>query len=224
LTALIGREDRSAIERLFRSSLTGEVRVALFTSKHSCLYCGQTRQLLEEIASLSDRIKLEVVDKDEEGARAAEMKVEFTPTVVVVASNGAKLHYVGMPGGRQLRSLVEDLVDASRGTSEMGERTRRAIRGVRTPTVIKVFVTPVCPYSPLVVRSAHKFALENPMIRALMVETVEFPDLAKKYDVVGVPRTVINDRVAFDGAPAEEAFAEKVLDASRQSSDCEPRT
>ncbi len=52
------------------------------------------------------------------------------------------------------------------------------------------------------------------MIRALMVETAEFPELTKRYNVVGVPRTVINDRLQFDGAPSEEAFATKVLEAS----------
>jgi glutaredoxin-like protein len=221
MTALIGKEDKSEIERLFLSRLAGEVRILLFTSKQGCLYCNQTRQLLEEIASLTDKIKLEVLDKDEEVTRAAEMAVDTAPTTVVVASNGAKLRYVGMPGGRQLRSLVEDIVDAFRGRAEMDEATREIIRRVNTPTVIKVFVTPVCLYSPLVVRSAHRFALENPMISALMIETLEFPELAKKYNVVGVPRTVINDKVAFDGAPAEEVFAEKVLEASAQSSKSE---
>src|SRR5450759_3194946 len=211
MTALIGREDRTEIERIFRSELTGDVKVFLFTTKGGCLYCGQTRQLLEEIASLTDKIRLQVLDKGEDVSRAVEFAVEVAPTTVIVASNGAKLHYVGMPSGRQMRSLVEDIVDASRGRTEMDEETKGTIRRVSAPAVIKVFVTPVCPYSPLVVRSAHRFALENPMISALMIETVEFPELAKKYNVVGVPRTVINDRVAFDGAPAELAFAEKVL-------------
>jgi glutaredoxin-like protein len=214
MTTLIGKEDRAEIDRLFRSGLTAEVKVLLFTSKRGCLYCAQTRQLLEEIASLTDKVRLEVLDKDEEVARAQEMAVDLAPTTVLIASNGARLHYVGMPAGRQLRSLVEDVVDASRGRSEMDEEARGTIRRVSSPTVIKVFVTPMCPYSPLVVRSAHRFALENPMIRALMIETAEFPELARRYNVVGVPRTVINDEIGFDGAPSEKAFAEKVLEAS----------
>ena len=47
-----------------------------------------------------------------------------------------------------------------------------------------------------------------------MIETAEFPELAKRYNVVGVPRTVINESFGFDGAPSEKAFAEKVLEAS----------
>ena len=214
MTNLIGKEDMREIDGLFRSQLAGEVSVLLFTSKRDRVYCGQTKQLLQEVASLTDKVKLEVFDIEEERARAGKMAVDLTPTTVVVASNGAKLYYVGMPAGRQLRSLVEDVVDASRGRADMDEETRSIIRRVDAETVVKVFVTTFCPYSPLVVRTAHRFALENLKIRALMIETAEFPQLAKRYNVVGVPRTVINEDAGFDGAPAEKAFAERVLEAS----------
>lgn len=218
MTALIGKEDRAEIERIFRTGLEGDVKVVLFTSKDGCQYCDRTRKLLEEVSSISDKVKLDVLDNDEERARGKAMGVDLVPTTVIVASNGATLHFVGMPAGRQLKCLVEDIINASRGGTQMDEQTRSIIRRVTAPTIIMVFVTTFCPYSPLVVRSAHRFALENPMIRALMVDTVEFPELAKRYNVVGVPRTVINDRLQFDGAPSEEAFAAKVIEASTQSS------
>ncbi len=214
MTAIIGKEDRQEIQSLFRSGLEGEVRIVLFTSKGGCAYCAQTKQQLEEIASLSDKIMLETLDSDSEAARARELGAEVFPTTVVLASNGAKMHFVGMPAGRQLRSLVEDILDASRGRTEMDEETRETVRRVAAPTTIKVFVTPTCAYSPLVVRSAHRFAIENPLISASMVEALEFPELVRRFDVVGVPRTIINGVVAFDGAPTEKAFADKVLEFS----------
>jgi len=217
MTSLIGKEDATEIARLFDAELGGQVGISLFTSRRGCQYCERTEQLLREIAALSHRIELEVIDRDEDRARAGEMAVELAPTTVIAASNGAKMHYVGMPGGRQLRSLVEDVIDASRGRAEMDEETRTTIGRVKKETVIKVFVTPFCPYSPLVVRSAHRFALENPLIRSFMIETLEFPEVVKRYNVLGVPRTVINEGVGFDGAPTEKAFAEKVLEASTAS-------
>ena len=40
---------------------------------------------------------------------------------------------------------------------------------------------------------AHQMAMENPgMIRAEGVEATEFPDLANRFNVRGVPQTVIN--------------------------------
>ncbi len=40
---------------------------------------------------------------------------------------------------------------------------------------------------------AHQMALESPMVQAEMVEAMEFPDLADRFEVSGVPQTTIND-------------------------------
>jgi glutaredoxin-like protein len=215
MTAQIGKDDAAEIGRLFRTNLEGRVRLVLFTARDGCLYCAQTGKLLEEVASLSDRIELEVLDKDAERGRAEELEVETAPTTVVIASNGARLYFVGMPGGRQLKVLVEDIMDASSGQARLDKQVGAVIGQVRSKTVIKVFVTPFCPYSPQVVRSAHRFSMQNQLIRAEMIETIEFPEIVRRYGIVGVPRTVINEVVGFDGAPTEAAFAEKVLEASK---------
>jgi glutaredoxin-like protein len=214
MAELITKEDGKEIQRLFQSKLAREVRIVLFTSKRDCLYCGETRRLLEEVSAFSEKVTFDVVDADGRPAEAKEWGASFAPTTVILASNGARLHYAGMPAGRQLRCFVDDVVDASLGRAELDDATRETIERVTTPTLIQVFVTPTCLYSPLVVRSAHRFALENQAIRAYMVETLEFPQLARDYGVVGTPRTVINGKVAFDGAPSERSFAEKVLEAS----------
>jgi len=46
-----------------------------------------------------------------------------------------------------------------------------------------------------------------------MVESIEFPHLANKYAVQGVPRTVINEDTYLDGAAPEPLFVAKVLEA-----------
>jgi len=78
---------------------------------------------------------------------------------------------------------------------------------------IQVFVTPTCPYCTTAVRLGHQFAIESPFIRAEMIEATEFPQLANKYDVFGVPKTVINEFVFIDGAVPEATFLENVLKA-----------
>lgn len=39
---------------------------------------------------------------------------------------------------------------------------------------------------------AHRMALASPMVTSDAIEATEFPDLADKYRVSGVPHTVIN--------------------------------
>lgn len=214
MSPLIGKDDRKSIQKLFSGRRFDRVRILLFTRGESG-HSGETRQLLEELGSLAG-IRVELVDIEAEPAMAKALDVELGPTTVLLAPDGAAMHYVGMPAGRQLGPLVEDLVDASRGRSDLEKGAAEAIAKIDKPTSIKVFVTPACLYSPLVVRSAHKFALANRLIRAFMIESLEFPEVAERYGVIGVPRTVVNETFAFDGAPGETAFAEKVLEISRR--------
>mgnify|MGYP001607967467 FL=1 len=50
--------------------------------------------------------------------------------------------------------------------------------------------------------------MENPKIRADVIEATEFPELVQRYRVSGVPKTVINDKVQFEGAVTEEVMLE----------------
>jgi predicted DsbA family dithiol-disulfide isomerase len=53
---------------------------------------------------------------------------------------------------------------------------------------------------------AYQLALESDLITAHMVEAIEFPHLANKYDVMGVPRTVIDETIHVEGAYPEPMF------------------
>jgi predicted DsbA family dithiol-disulfide isomerase len=46
-----------------------------------------------------------------------------------------------------------------------------------------------------------------------MVEAIEFPHLAVKYQVQGVPRTVINEQVHIEGAAPEIMLMQKLKEA-----------
>ena len=82
------------------------------------------------------------------------------------------------------------------------------------PVHLQVFVTPTCPHCPKAVTIAHQFAMENKNIIADMVDASEFHELASKYRVQGVPRTVIgDDQASFaEGAFPENMLLEKVME------------
>jgi len=58
---------------------------------------------------------------------------------------------------------------------------------------------------------AHRLAMESDWIRADMVEATEFPHLANKYEVFGVPRTVINETIHVEGAVPEPMLVNELL-------------
>jgi alkyl hydroperoxide reductase subunit F len=74
-------------------------------------------------------------------------------------------------------------------------------------------VTLTCPYCPKMVHVANQFALVNDNIRADMIEGSEFPQLVQKYDVTGVPKTIINELYSFEGALPVGAVYLEILKA-----------
>ena len=60
---------------------------------------------------------------------------------------------------------------------------------------------------------AHKMAMASELVTADMVEANEFPHLSMKYNVMGVPRTVINEDTHVEGAVPEHMLLAKMQEA-----------
>jgi hypothetical protein len=72
------------------------------------------------------------------------------------------------------------------------------------------------------VRLAHRFALENDWVTADCIEATEFPDLAGKYRVYAVPKTVVNEEASIEGALPEQSFLESILQQIEPPADSSP--
>jgi len=223
---LLNQEVRDFAQKKFEAELINPVNLVFFLREKSplivpgqpaeeeCTYCPETKQLLEELSGLSDKINLTVYDIDKEPARAAEFQIDKVPAIVVMGEKDSGIRFFGIPSGYEFMSLLEAMVDVSRGETELSEQTKEALKKLDKEVNIQVFVTPTCPYCPMAVRLAHQMSLESPLVKGAMVEATEFPDLAQKYEVYGVPKTIFNDSVSLEGAVPEEMFLEHLLKAA----------
>ena len=66
---------------------------------------------------------------------------------------------------------------------------------------------------------AHEMAFASRHITAYAVEATEFPDLARRYRVSAVPKTIVNDDIEVLGALPEPAFVDQALGAPPQTPD-----
>ena len=66
---------------------------------------------------------------------------------------------------------------------------------------------------------ANRMAIASPQVSAVSVEASEFPQLAQRFGVQGVPRTVVNRDGAFVGALPESRFVDTVLQLAGVSPD-----
>jgi glutaredoxin-like protein len=193
----------------------------MFTQSVECQFCAETRQIVEEIAGLSDNVTAEIFDFVDDKVTADLYGIDKIPAIAIVRVEDGEeqdfgIRFYGIPSGYEFTSIIEDIIDVSKGESGLQSKSKEAVEGIKDPVHFQVFVTPTCPYCPQAVRLAHKFAIESELITADMVEAIEFPHLANKFSVYGVPRTVINEKIHQEGAVPEPMMLEKLLEAVGQ--------
>ena len=196
------------------------VQLLYFGSKDNCDYCAETKQLLEEVTATNNKIELRVYDIEEDQDIARNFNVTNAPGIVIAAQNGSDVtnlgvQYSGIPSGHEFSTLINDILIVSKRDSGLNEKTREFLKNLDKPLHLQVFVTPSCPYCPRAVLLAHQMAMENPkMIRAEGVEATEFPELANRFNVQGVPQTVINSGAgSVVGAVPEQNLLAEIMRA-----------
>jgi len=214
---LIPEQLRKTLQEEFSEKMKEDVKLVVFTQEIECPSCAQTRQLAEEVSSLAPKIKLEVFDLVNDIEKAKEYKIDRVPAITLSRDRTHGVRFFGMPVGYEFRPFTEDIIGLSRGVTRLSELTRSRLRNIDRPVHIQVFVTPTCPYCPSMVSLAHQLAMESEYITSDMVEIAEFPHLANRYAVMGVPKTVINETVEFVGMLPEDHFLEHVLQALKPS-------
>lgn len=222
---LIAGRDKVQLKRTFRKDLKADVALKFFTQKPSvvtipgreCPSCQQTQQLMDELSSLSPKLRMETVDFYQESQTVQDHGIARIPAVAISSAGASpgdfRVKFYGIPMGYELATLVEDIKTISRGVSPLSTAVRRKLREINRPVHIQIFVTPTDPTCPVPARLAHAMALESPNISADVVEIQEFPALAQNYGIRSVPFTVINEHIRFGGAVTEAQLLEKVLQA-----------
>ena len=214
--SLLNAEIRGQLEQEF-AKLDGPVKLVMFTQANECQYCKETRQLAEEISALSAKISLEIYDQVADAEVAEQYNIDKIPAIAIVKGGDEPRDYgirlYGIPSGYEFSTLIEDIAMVSSGESGLSDATKTYLAGLTEPLHLQVFVTPTCPHCPPAVRLAHMMAMESELVVGDMVEAMEFPHLSQKYQVMGVPRTVINEDTFMEGAAPEAMLMGKVREA-----------
>lgn len=209
--SMIPSEHKEHIKKELEEKMEKSVKIIMFTQEVECQFCAQTRQLVEELATLNDKINVEIYDFLADSEKAKEYGVDKVPAIAIVGEKDYGIRFYGIPYGYEFQTLIEAIINVSKGKVDLSEKIKKKLEEIKAPIHIQVFITLTCPYCPMVASMAHKFALESDLIKADVVDVSEFPHLAYKYGVMGVPKTVINEKIEFVGAVPEDIFLEHVL-------------
>lgn len=193
------------------SEMKNPVKFVLFKSKtHQS--SDLLEQLAREISQANSLLSLEVHDFDSEKKTAEEYGVSQPATLCLAGKEKRYVKILGLPSGHEFVPFLQTIVDVSKGTLDLPRELESKIKEIDFPVTVKVFVTPTCPYCPGAVRLAHALAILNPNVHGEMIQATEFPELSQKYEVSGVPKTVINDVVDLVGAYPPELVLKKIME------------
>jgi len=214
--ALITEADQARLREDF-ARLKRPVRLLFLTQTIGCETCLQTRQIIDELPPLSEKISIEEVSFVLEKDRARALGIDRVPAIALFGQDDegverdSHIRFLGAPSGYEFISLVRAILLVGGAESMLSQASRERLTAINSPMDIRVFSTPTCPHCPRAVALAHEIAWANPNVTAYAIEATEYPDLARHYRVTGVPKTIVNDQVEILGAVPEDTFIEQTL-------------
>jgi glutaredoxin-like protein len=190
--------------------MSSTVKLMVFTNI-PCVLCGATVELANKIAELTPKIQVEVYDARMNAEVIAKYAIDKFPAIMLLGKEENNARFFGIPAGFEFGVLIEDLVTASVGPTDLSEDVKIKLRQLAKPVHIQVFTLPTCPKCPLVARLVHKFAFYNKNITADVIDSMEFRELASANRVYEVPKTVVNGTVEIRDVLQERDLADRLL-------------
>lgn len=138
---LLRDEDAVEIRRRL-STMPAPVKIIHFTQELNLEYGPETRQVLEELAALSDNLSLEIYDFILDKEKVSEYGVDKAPATVIRNGKDYGIRYYGMPAGYEFSTVLDAILDVSRGDSGLGPESKERLSQLDQPVHLEVFVTP----------------------------------------------------------------------------------
>src|SRR5437762_6584507 len=125
--SILQPRDEEAVRKEFQR-IAGPVKLVVFSQELVAQdLCRQNEQLIKEVAALSDRISVEVLNPVVDRERAAAYGVEDVPATVVEGARDYGVRFLGIPAGYEFSNLIDSIIAVSSGeASLMAEKIGRA--------------------------------------------------------------------------------------------------
>lgn len=139
--AFIEEKDKKVIQDRFKE-LVNPVKLINFTQELECQFCRETKQLVTEVAELSEKLSLEIFNFQVDKEKAEEYKIDKIPAIVIEGKKDYGVRYYGIPAGYEFASMMETIIAVSKEDSGLGQESKDTIGKLDQSLHIQVFVTP----------------------------------------------------------------------------------
>ena len=143
----------------------------------------EMRELLQEIAALSDKISFR--EDDDSQQRAPSFSV-------VRAGEVPRIRFAGIPLGHEFTSLILALLQTGGRTPKISEEQIAQIRALEVDAEFETYISLSCQICPEVVQALNIMAVLNPRIRHTMIDGALFQDEVNTRQIMAVPTVYLN--------------------------------
>jgi hypothetical protein len=194
-TGPLPREAEIEVMQFFAERVARPVSIDVWTrrdtglvlpDRDTSLHDQEQLALMRQFVRLSPLLSVTPYDIDRHADRAAEARVDLTPTTVVRCA-GRSVQYVGMAGGLLFPALLDVISYLSVGVTPLDDSSREVLATLREPVQLDLLVAPYDNYSAHLMRLASALAVECRMVRLRIVDVTEYPIFASLRAVSGVP-------------------------------------
>ncbi|UCC19489.1 MAG: thioredoxin family protein [Promethearchaeota archaeon] len=183
------------------------------TKIRKCMACEGTYELLKTLENLSNgKLKIEEISTEENEELAIKFKVNKIPAILFVDENDKEIiRYLAHPTGSEFIPFLNSIQYFSGVRPYYTDQILTHLKKI-SKSNMKIFITPTCPYCPATVPVLTLFALVSKgKISAEIIDINLNPDLGMKYDVQGVPMTVINEKEVIHGMFSPQDLLDKLV-------------
>jgi alkyl hydroperoxide reductase subunit AhpF len=189
--------------------MTGPVTIRVYRTGSNDAFETNLANIAAQVAGVSmNRIKLE---------ESTEAILAGKPSLTLAGGLPGNIHYVAAPEGHEF----EPFLNAMKWLGHPGDAPDpdlQKLNSLTAPNQIMVLMADACTYCPHVVQSVLAMAVHQPLITAVIVDAIQFEDLAERFKVKSVPTTIINDNRTVLGQVTLNQLVDHVLDLQRPES------
>ncbi len=165
---------------------------------------AEMRGLLEDIASLSDKVFLLENGNDARKPSFAIGKVGES------GDKSGRILFAGLPMGHEFTSLILALLQASGYAPKIDEATVEAIRSLKGPLRFETYISLSCHNCPDVVQALNAMAALNPNIHNVMIDGALFQDEVDTRQIMAVPSVYLNGELFDNGRMTVEEIVARL--------------
>jgi alkyl hydroperoxide reductase subunit AhpF len=140
--ALLTEDAAGQIREAF-TELKEPVRLAVFFQALADPPSEHVRRLVDELAALDSRLSVLPYNFVLEEEKVRTFGIARTPAIAILGKDkDYGIRFYGLPSGYEFSTLIETVLDVSRGEGAVSAETRAALEDLARPVHLQVFSTP----------------------------------------------------------------------------------